>query len=153
MGGDERDMQAPATDYEVSTDPSRLDVDVIHRFLSQESYWSRGISRDAVVRSIRHSLCFGVYLGAAQVGFARVVTDYTTFGLLADVFILPAHRGLGLSKRLMACIVAHEELKGLRRLTLRTSDAQELYRQFGFQEITDPERCMEIFRPDALHAT
>ena len=134
--------------YEVSTDPRRLDVDVIHGFLSTDSYWSPGIPRDVVERGIANSLCFGVYQGGAQVGFARVVTDRATFALLADVFVLPAHRGKGLSKWLMASVVEHDDLQGLRRLLLLTSDAHELYRQFGFTEIGNPWRFMEVLRPD-----
>ncbi|HEY9212591.1 MAG TPA: GNAT family N-acetyltransferase [Ancylobacter sp.] len=139
----------PAVDgYEVSTDPLRLDVDVIHSFLSKDSYWSPGIPRSVVERGIEHSLCFGVYHVGAQIGFARVVTDRATFALLADVFILEAHRGKGLSKWLMRCVVEHEDLQGLRRLLLLTSDAHALYRQFGFEEIGNPWRFMEVLRPD-----
>ncbi|MBR0938643.1 GNAT family N-acetyltransferase [Bradyrhizobium jicamae] len=139
--------QIPA-EYEISTDRQRLDVAVIHRFLAEESYWSPGIPRSVVERAIRNSLCFGVYHRAAQVGFARVVTDKSTFALLADVFILEAHRGKGLSKALMRCVVDHEDLQGLRRLLLLTSDAHGLYRQFGFDAIGSPQRFMEIVRPD-----
>ncbi|MBR0799450.1 GNAT family N-acetyltransferase [Bradyrhizobium jicamae] len=139
--------QIPA-EYEISTDRQRLDVAVIHRFLAEESYWSPGIPRSVVERAIRNSLCFAVYHRAAQVGFARVVTDKSTFALLADVFILEAHRGKGLSKALMRCVVDHEDLQGLRRLLLLTSDAHGLYRQFGFDAIGSPQRFMEIVRPD-----
>jgi hypothetical protein len=100
-------------DYEISTDAGRLDMAVIHKFLTEDSYWSRGIPRSTVDRAIENSLCFGVYHGAAQVGFARVVTDRSTFALLADVFILEAHRGKGLSKELMRLVVEHEDLQGL----------------------------------------
>ena len=120
-------------DYEISDDPHRLDVDVIHGFLANESYWSRGIPRAIVERAIRNSLCLGVYHGTAQVGFARIVTDRATFALLSDVFILEPHRGKGLSKWLMGCVVGHEDLQGLRRWLLLTSDAHGLYRQFGFE--------------------
>ncbi|WP_197086880.1 GNAT family N-acetyltransferase [Bradyrhizobium sp. LTSPM299] len=134
--------------YEISTDPHRLDVEVIHRFLAEESYWSPGIPRSVVERSIANSICFGVYHGAAQIGLARVVTDKSTFALLADVFILESHRGKGLSKWLMRCVVEHEDLQGLRRLLLLTSDAHGLYRQFGFEALGSPSRFMEIVRPD-----
>jgi GNAT superfamily N-acetyltransferase len=97
---------------------------------------------------MQNSLCFGVYHRAAQVGFARVVTDKSTFGLLADLFILSAHRGKGLSKWLMRCVVGHEDLQGLRRLLLLTSDAHGLYRQFGFKELGNPSRFMEVLRQD-----
>ncbi|GAB0112867.1 GNAT family N-acetyltransferase [Acidisoma sp. C75] len=134
--------------YELSVDPARLDLDVIHGFLSEESYWAKGIPRPIVEKAIAHSLCFGIYQGAAQVGFARVVSDYATFALLADVFVLEGHRGKGLSKWLMQAVVGHPELQGLRRLLLLTSDAHELYRQFGFTEIGNAWRFMEVLRPD-----
>ena len=135
-------------EYEISTDTRRLDLAVIHQFLAHESYWSPGIPRAIVERAIDNSLCFGVYHHTAQVGFARVVTDKSTFALLADVFILSSHRGKGLSKWLMRCVVGHEDLQGLRRLLLMTWDAHGLYRQFGFQEIGNPSRFMEILRQD-----
>jgi N-acetylglutamate synthase-like GNAT family acetyltransferase len=140
--------QRPPDDYEISADVSRLDVAVIHKFLAEDSYWSRGIPRSTVERAIENSLCFGVYHGAAQVGFARVVTDRSTFALLADVFILEAHRGKGLSKELMRRVVEHEDVQGLRRFLLLTSDAHGLYSQFGFKEIGSPARFMEVLRPD-----
>jgi N-acetylglutamate synthase-like GNAT family acetyltransferase len=136
------------TDYEISTDVDRLDVEVIHKFLAEDSYWSPGIPRAIVERAIKNSLCFGVYHRTAQIGFARVVTDKSTFALLADLFILEAHRGKGLSKWLMRCVVGHEDLQGLRRLLLLTSDAHGLYRQFGFEELGDPSRFMEVLRQD-----
>ena len=135
-------------EYEISTDTHRLNVEVIHNFLAEESYWSPGIPRAIVERAMQNSLCFGVYHRAAQVGFARVVTDKSTFALLADLFILSAHRGKGLSKWLMRCIVGHEDLQGLRRLLLLTSDAHGLYRQFGFKELGNPSRFMEVVRRD-----
>jgi GNAT superfamily N-acetyltransferase len=143
-------MQAPDIpgEYEISTDTRRLNVDVIHNFLSNESYWSPGIPRAIVERAIHNSLCFGVYHHTAQVGFARVVTDRSTFALLADLFILSAHRGKGLSKWLMGCVVGHADLQGLRRLLLLTSDAHGLYRQFGFHELGNPSRFMEVLRQD-----
>jgi N-acetylglutamate synthase-like GNAT family acetyltransferase len=135
-------------EYEISTDAHRLNVEVIHNFLAEESYWSPGIPRAIVERAMQNSLCFGVYHRAAQVGFARVVTDKSTFALLADLFILSAHRGKGLSKWLMRCVVGHEDLQGLRRLLLLTSDAHGLYRQFGFKELGNPSRFMEVLRQD-----
>ncbi|MDN3276472.1 GNAT family N-acetyltransferase [Frankia sp. RB7] len=140
------------SDYEISTDPRRLDVAVIHKFLAEDSYWSRGIPRSTVECAIENSLCFGVYQGAAQVGFARVVTDRSTFALLADVFILEAHRGKGLSKALMHRVVEHEDLQGLRRFLLLTSDAHGLYSQFGFKEIGSPARFMEVLRLDVYRS-
>src|SRR5882762_8225240 len=136
------------SDYEISADAGRLDVAVIHKFLAEDSYWSRGIPRSTVERAIENSLCFGVYHRAAQVGFARVVTDRSTFALLADLFILKAHRGKGLSKWLMRCVVGHEDLQDLRRLLLLTSDAHGLYSQFGFEQLGNPSRFMEVLRQD-----
>ena len=135
-------------EYEISTDTDRLDVEVIHKFLAEDSYWSPGIPRSTVERGIENSLCFGVYHRGAQIGFARIVTDKSTFALLADVFILKAHRGKGLSKWLMRCVVEHEDLQGLRRFLLLTSDAHGLYRQFGFKELGNPSRFMEVLRQD-----
>jgi N-acetylglutamate synthase-like GNAT family acetyltransferase len=140
-------------DYEISTDADRLDVEVIHRFLAEDSYWSRGIPRPIVERAIENSLCFGVYHRGAQVGFARIVTDRSTFALLADVFILEQHRGKGLSKWLMRCIVGHQDLQGLRRLLLLTSDAHGLYSQFGFEPLGSPSRFMEVLRPDVYQTS
>jgi GNAT superfamily N-acetyltransferase len=132
--------------YEISTDPDRLDLDRIHRFLSTEAYWSPGVARDVVERSIANSLPFGVYESehGEQVGFARVVTDYATFAWLADVYIEDAHRGRGLGKRLVAEIVEHPDLQGLRRWMLGTADAHELYRRFGFDGLRDVQRFMAL---------
>jgi GNAT superfamily N-acetyltransferase len=140
-------------EYEISSDAARLQIDVIHRFLSTESYWSPGIPRAVVERSIENSLCFGIYHGTAQVGFARVVTDKSTFALLADVFVLEAHRGKGLSKSLMRAVMGHADLQGLRRFLLTTADAHGLYRQFGFKEIASPVRYMEVLRQDMYRST
>ena len=133
--------------FEVDTDPGRLDVPRIHAFL-ETSYWARGIPLEVVRRSIEGSIPFGLYDGAEQVGFARVVTDYATFAWLADVFVLSEHRGRGLSKWLMEVILSHPELQGFRRWVLATKDAHELYRRFGFMDLKRPERWME--RPDPL---
>jgi len=129
-------------DIEISTDPNRLDVDLIHRWLSEESYWAGGVSREIVARAIDNSLCFGVYLEGRQVGLARVVTDRATFAWLDDVFILDSYRGRGYGKALIAAVVAHPELRGLRRLLLATRDAHGLYAQYGFTPVA-PERFME----------
>lgn len=133
--------------YEVSADRGRLELDVIHGYLTR-SYWSPGIPRDVVERGMAHSLCYGVYDASGQVGFARVITDQATFAYLSDVFILEAHRGRGLSKRLMAFIMARPELQGLRRFLLITRDAHALYAQFGFAAPRNPAGVMEIARPD-----
>lgn len=129
-------------DVLITTDPARLDLDVIHGFLSQ-SYWASGVAREVVERSIRHSICFGALDGERQVGFARVISDRATYAYVADVFVLPSHRGLGIGKRLMACITTHPELQRLRLWTLFTRDAHGLYRQYGFHEARLPERLME----------
>jgi GNAT superfamily N-acetyltransferase len=135
--------------YRVSTDPRRLDLDVIHGFLTARSYWAEGIPRDVVERSIRNSLCFGVYDEDRQVGFARVVTDRATYAYLADVFVLEAYRGRGLSKWLLECVFAHPDLQGLRRWQLSTRDAHGLYARYGFAPLSDPDRLLEIRREDA----
>lgn len=139
--------------FRISTDPARLDVDVIHGYLAQ-SYWATGIPREIVERSIRGSLCFGIYEAVAgkperQIGFARVITDRATFAYLADVFVLEGWRGRGLSKWLLETILAHPDLQGLRRFCLGTRDAQSLYARYGFANPKDPTRWMEILRPDA----
>lgn len=129
-------------DYTIDTDKSRLDIPLIHQFLSQQSYWAQNIPLEIVERSIANSLCFGVYLGDAQVGFARVISDQATFAYLADVFILPEHRGRGLSKLLMKTISDWPTLQGLRRWLLATNDAHKLYEQFGFAALDQPELIM-----------
>lgn len=130
-------------DYTLSTDPQRLDMAAVHAYLTR-SYWSPGIAFERVQRAAANSLCFGLFHGAEQVGFARVVTDKTTFAYLADVYVLEAHRGQGLSKWLVQTILAHPELQGLRRFLLATADAHGLYAQFGFQPLAKPERMMQI---------
>lgn len=133
-------------EYTISDEPGRLDLGVVHRFVSEESYWGQGRPFEVVRRSVEGSKPFGVYQGDEMVGFARVVTDGATFAWVADVFVVTAHRGRGLSKWLMETILAHPELQGFRRWVLATKDAQGLYRQFGFRELKRPERWME--RPD-----
>ena len=133
-------------DYRISNSQEEMDVDAIHAYLTR-SYWAAGIPRDVVARSIKGSLCFGIFLGSVQVGFARVITDHATYGYLADVYVLEGHRGLGLSKRLMAAVLSHPDLQGLRRIQLRTRDAHGLYRQFGFTQDAKPESQMELQRP------
>lgn len=140
-------------DFLISTDRGRLDLDVIYRFLTT-CYWAKGISREIVARSIGHSLCFGVYDGGgAQVGFARVVSDFATVAYLGDVFVLESHRGHGLSKWLMECIMRHPALQNLRRWILLTRDAHGLYSQYGFTALKTPERYMELHRPGVYDAT
>ncbi len=128
----------------ISTDKSKLDIDVIHDYLSKRSYWAENIPREIVERSIQHALVFGMYHGNAQIGFARVTTDFATYGYLADVFILENYRGQGLSKWLMDCVFNQTpELQGFRRWSLATADAHGLYEQFGFTALARPERMME----------
>lgn len=134
-------------DMLISDDRAMLDRALIHRFLSERSYWALDVPREVVERSIEHSLCFGVYRAGKQVGFARAVTDFATFAWLADVFILEEERGKGLSKKLVAAIQAHPRLQNLRRFMLGTRDAQGLYAQFGFEPVKYPERFMEIAKP------
>jgi GNAT superfamily N-acetyltransferase len=131
----------------ISTDRAKLDVDVIHGFLTR-SYWAEGIPRETVMRAIENSLCFGVYNGAEQVGFARVISDFATYAYLADVFILEPYRERGLGKELIATVMAHPELQGLRRWSLGTRDAHGLYAQFGFAALENPSRMMEIADPE-----
>jgi len=133
--------------YRISTDPALLDVPLIHRFLSRESYWARDVPLSVVQRAIEHSLCFGLYAPDGQVGFARVVTDRATFGYLADVFVLAAHRGQGLGRGLIAAVMAHPDLQGLRRFLLATRDAHGLYRRFGFTAPAHPQVLMERHDP------
>ena len=130
-------------DYVISTDRQRLDLEFIHNFLSTNAYWAIGRSKDTVTRSIENSLNFGLFNSDKQIGFARVVTDYATFAWLADVFVVPEHRGAGLGKWLVETITSVKELQGLRRWLLATRDAHDLYRQFGFNNLAEPDRWME----------
>jgi GNAT superfamily N-acetyltransferase len=135
-------------EFLVSTDPARLNLDVIYGFLTN-CYWAKGIPRDVVARSIEHALCFGVYDGSgAQVGFARVISDFATIAYVGDVFVLDTHRGRGLGKWLMESITRHPALQNLRRWILTTRDAHGLYSQVGFKPVKSPERFMELHRPD-----
>jgi GNAT superfamily N-acetyltransferase len=132
--------------YTISTDKTRLDAQAIHDFLSNHSYWAKGRTMESVLRSIDHSLCFGLYFGREQVGFARVITDFTTFGYLADVYILVEHRGKGHGRWLLEEILQHPQLQNLRRFVLATKDAHHLYSQVGFKPLSKTERWMEIFK-------
>jgi GNAT superfamily N-acetyltransferase len=139
-------------DFEISTDPARINVDLVHEFLTA-SYWAQGIPVETVRRSIENSISFGIYHGGQQVGFARIISDLATFAYLADVFVLPTHRGRGLSRWLMECIVGHPDLQGLRRWMLATRDAHGLYAQFGFTAVKKPDRWMELHHPDIYAKT
>lgn len=132
----------------IDTSREALDRDMIHAFLAEQAYWSRGIPRDTVERAIEGSLCFGGYLDGRQVAFARVVTDGATFGYLADVFVLLAFRGQGHAKALIAAVMAHPQLQGLRRFSLATLDAHALYAGFGFSAPARPQTLMEKLDPD-----
>lgn len=134
-------------DYEISTDPARMDIGSIHAYLSQ-SYWSPGIPLATVERALANSVVFGLFHLSRQVGFARVVTDKATFAYLADVYVLDEHRGKGLAKWLMEVIQGHDDLQGLRRFMLATRDAHGLYRQFGFGDLVKPSIIMEKLNPD-----
>lgn len=136
----------PNGQFEITTDRRRIDVAAVHRFLTA-SYWAKGIPEETVRKSIAHSLCFGILQGHQLAGFARVVSDYATFAYLADVFVPEEFRGRGLARWMMDCIVAHPQLQGLRRWSLVTRDAHELYRKFGFTELAAPQRWMERHDP------
>jgi len=131
----------------VDTDRSRLDVALIHRFLAG-SYWAQGIPRAVVEAAIEGSLCFGLYEGDRQIGFARLVTDRATFAYLADVFVVEERRGRGLANVLMDAVMAHPDVQGLRRWLLATRDAHRLYAQYGFRPLAAPDRFMERHDPD-----
>ena len=136
-------------EYEIDTDKRRLDLAGIHKFLSKEAYWAKNRTLEQTLTAVENSLCFGVYRGREQIGFARVVTDKATFAYVGDVYILDGHRGQGLSKWLMQVIVDQPDLQNLRRWLLATKDAHGLYEQFGFAGLVHPERWMERTAPDA----
>jgi GNAT superfamily N-acetyltransferase len=133
-------------EFVVTCDPSRADLNVIAAFLGQ-SYWAKGIPSTLVRKSVDHSLNFILLKGHEQVGFARVISDFATIGYLGDVFVLPGHRGLGLGKWLIECVLSHPDLQGFRRWVLVTLDAHELYEQFGFTRLAKPELFMEKYNP------
>ena len=132
----------------ITTEKAELDIPLIHQVLSEQTTWAKGIPLAVVRRSIEHSLCFGGFLGGAQVAFARVISDYATFANLVDVFVLPGHRGKGYSKALMSAVLAHPQLQGLRRMMLATADAHGLYAQYGFTAPLYPDSLMERYFPD-----
>jgi len=146
-------MEWTRGEYRITTDPARVDLDAVHAYLAR-SYWAGGIPRALVQRSIEHSLAFSLWhepagAAAAQIGFARVITDFATFGYLGDVYVLEAHRGRGLAKWMMRLIVDHPELQGFRRWVLLTRDAHDLYRPVGFTPLASPNLWMERWTPDA----
>jgi GNAT superfamily N-acetyltransferase len=135
-------------DYLISDDPARLDVDAVHAYLTH-SYWAEGIPRGLVAQSLENSLCLGIYtVDGAQVGLVRVISDYTTFAYLCDVYVVESHRGRGLSKAAMRAYQTHPRLQNIRRHQLVTRDAHGLYAQFGFVVVPDPERHMQKRDPD-----
>ena len=145
-------LTAPIQEYRkgeflISTDRARVDLDAIHAFLTN-SYWAKGIPKETVRRSLENSLCFGLYCGNEQAGFARAVSDFATFAYIGDVFVLDAYRGRGLGKWLMECIVSHPSLQGLRRWSLATRDAHSLYSRFGFTPLAATECWMERHNPN-----
>ena len=133
-----------------STDRRRVDIDLVHAFLSNESYWVPGIRREFVERAIEHSICFGVYDNDHQIAFARVISDCAGFAWLADVFVVAEHRGGGIGKRLIAFVLEHPDLQRIRRFMLATRDAHGLYEGVGFTPLAHPERLMERYDADAL---
>lgn len=146
----EKEYELVNDDYIISTDKTKVDIDAVHAFLSLHSYWALNIPRHIVEKSIANSICFGMYCKNAQAGFARVITDRATFAYIADVFIIPEHRGKGLSKWLMQAIHAHPQLQGLRRMMLTTKDAHSLYAQFNWLPLNEDlsKRVMVINKPD-----
>lgn len=144
-------------DYSITTDKDRMSIDAIHQYLSR-SYWAENIPKEVVVKAVKNSLCFAVLAhdekgNEWQVGFARLITDSATFAYLADVYILEAHRGNGLSKRMMEKIIEHPQLQGLRRMMLATRDAHGLYDKFGFTPLTDQKMFMQLWTPDVYRQT
>lgn len=135
--------------FEISTDKSRLQIDVIQRFLSDESYWAQSRTLEQTRTAIENSVCFGVYDADKQIGFARVISDFATFAYIGDVFVLSEYRGQGISKWLMETMLVHPDLQGLRRWILATKDAHGLYSQYGFHGLKFPERWMELPAPNA----
>jgi GNAT superfamily N-acetyltransferase len=142
-------MEWQQGEFTISTDRNRLQIEAIHKFLSEESYWAQTRTREQTETAIKNSLPFGVYKGENQIGFARIVTDYATFAYLGDVYVLEEFRGQGLSKWLMETIVGHPDLQGFRRWVLATKDAHTLYEKFGFHALVHPERWMEKPAPNA----
>ncbi len=134
--------------YDITTDPTRLDIPAIHAFLTH-SYWAKRIPIATVRRAIKHSVCVSAILEGQQVGFARVVTDHATFAYLADVYVLEAHRGNGVARAMLDALFALPELQGLRRLLLVTRDAHGLYEKLGFTSLAHPARFMERHNPNA----
>lgn len=141
-------MEWHQEEFRITTDPAAVSLDTVHRFLSTEAYWAKGIAREIVEKSIANSLCFSILHGANQVGYARVISDRATIAYLGDVFVLKEYRGRGLSKWLMQCVTSHPDLQGLRRWMLVTGDAHEIYAQFGFTPLKSTHSWMERHDPE-----
>jgi len=150
------DLDTVGVPYVVSSDTTHVDRDLVYRFLRDEAYWSLGLPRDVFDRGLEHSLCFSAFdgdpaRGGKQAGFARVVTDRATFAWLCDVFVVPAHRGRGVSKRLLDAVMAHPDLERVRNFLLATRDAHGLYARYGFTPLAEPARWLALrrhYRPE-----
>jgi len=136
------------SEINIKTGKENMDVKEIHRFLSEDSYWAKGIPYDLVDNSLKNSFCIGAFINDEQVGFGRVITDYYTFGWLADFYVLPEHRGRGISKKMLSHLSEQPWSKRLRRKMLNTRDAHGLYRQFQFTDLANPSYLMEVYNPD-----
>ena len=134
--------------YTISTDKSLIDINAVHDFLANHSYWAKNIPLETVQNSVQNSLCFGLFLQGKQLGFARVISDFATIAYLGDVYVLHEHRGQGLSKWLIEQVMAHPALQGLRRWVLLTADAHKLYEKYGWRLVENPDRYMEVFNPN-----
>lgn len=141
------------SELEISSDKEKLDIAMVHTFLSQETPWAKGMPRETLERAIAGSLCFGGHVGGKQVAFARVVTDHATFAYLCDVFVLPEYRGNGYAHALLTQLFASESLQGLRRIMLATTDAHQVYRPHGFKALSNPAFFMEVHDPDVYRGT
>lgn len=134
-------------DLEISSDPARVDRDLVHAFLSRESYWALGVSREVVERAIDGSIPFSASVEGTQVGFARAVTDGATFAWIADVFVVVSHRGQGIGTRIVEAVLAHPQVGGARNVLLATADAHGVYARHGFVPLVEPERYLNLRRP------
>jgi GNAT superfamily N-acetyltransferase len=128
-------------EFRISTNKDELDIPLIHHFLSEESYWKKGVPFETVRKSLMHSMCFGGFIGTAQIAFGRVITDCADFGYIRDIFVLKEHRGKGYGKLIVQEMLSHPELRGV-NFMLGTEDAHSLYQQFGFTAVPNPERLM-----------
>ncbi len=146
-----KDITLQKGDYSITTDKTKLDLEVIHHFLSTQAYWSKNMPFEKVKQGVENSLNFGLFFKEQQIGYARIISDFSTIAYLGDVFVLPEYRGKGLSKWLMHEIMTHPNLQGLRRWILLTGDAHGLYKQFGWTEITNPDKWMELHNKDVYN--